>query len=125
MIYSKIDVVLDCAGSKDISYEDPLKRWENSIFISLDSPLLSSTDTDGIVCGLMNTAKTLFQENLSAFTSQGSTQRWGYFMPNPEALKQIAKYAEAGQVNVIIFRFIIFIVFFLLPKIGNNYNKHR
>lgn len=112
--------MLDCAGSKDLSYQDALKRWGSSIFISLDSPLLSSTDTDGVVCGLMNTAKTLVKENLSSFTSQGSTQRWGYFMPNPEALKQISKYAEVGQVNLIIPRIIILIVFLMGHKIQHH-----
>ena len=63
---------------------------------------MSSTDTNGIVCGLLGTAKTLFEENLTAFTSQGSTKRWGYFMTNPTALKQIAQYAEAGQVFLLI-----------------------
>ena len=101
-ISRKIDVVFDCAGSSDKSYQDVLKRWKNSVFVSLSSPLLSSTDTNGIVCGLLGTAKTLFEENLTAFTSQGSTKRWGYFMTNPTALKQIAQYAEAGQVFLLI-----------------------
>ena len=59
---------------------------------------MSSTDTYGIVCGLLGTAKTLLEENLTAFTSQGSTRRWGYFITNPTALRQIAQYAQAGQV---------------------------
>ena len=63
---------------------------------------MSSTDTNGLVCGLIGTAKTLFEENLAAFTSQGSTKRWGYFMTNPTALKQISKYAEEGKVIFLI-----------------------
>ena len=108
IFFRKIDVIFDCAGSSDKSYQDVLKRWENSVFVSLNSPLLSSTDADGLVCGLISTAKKLVEENLTAFTSQGYTKRWGYFMTIPMALKQISKYAELGQVIFILLKFILF-----------------
>ena len=74
--------------------------WENAKFVSLSSPLLSSTDKDGIVCGILDTVKTLVAENVLSFGTKGNTSRWGYFMLNPTALKKMTEYAELGQVDV-------------------------
>ena len=95
-----MDVVFDCAGTNDLSYKYALKKWENASYVSLNSPLLSSTDNDGVICGVLNTAKTLVQENILSYSTQGSTNRWGYFMINPVALKKITKYVELGQVSI-------------------------
>ena len=93
-------MIFDCAGSNGPSYKDALKRWKNGIFVSLNTPLLASTDKDGIICGLLNSAKILLEENISSFSTHGNTHRWGYFMPNPMALRKITKYVESGQVSL-------------------------
>lgn len=67
--------------------------------MSLNSPVLQSTDKNGLVCGIFDSVKTLIEENILSFSSQGNTHRWGYFMTNPTALKEITKYVESGQVN--------------------------
>ena len=72
---------------------------DNGKFVSLSSPLLSSTDNDGIVCGILDTVQTLVAENILSFGTKGNTNRWGYFMINPTALKKIAQYAELGKVE--------------------------
>ena len=74
--------------------------WDNAKFVSLSSPLLSSTDKDGIVCGIFDTVKTLVAENVLSFGTKGNTNRWGYFMINPTALKKMAQYAELGKVEL-------------------------
>ena len=75
--------------------------WDNAKYVSLNSPVLSLTDTNGLICGIFDSAKTLITENLLSFGSKGNTNRWGYFMINPTALKKIASYAELGQVHVV------------------------
>ena len=68
------------------------------MYVSLNSPLLSSTDNDGILCGVLNTAKQLLENNVLSLSTQGNTNRWGYFMLNPMALKKITNYVELGKV---------------------------
>ena len=99
--HRQLDVIFDCAGSNGPSYKDALKRWDNATFVSLNTPLLASTDKDGLICGILNSAKTLLEENILSFSTQGNTHRWGYFMPNPTALRTITKYVESGQVFVL------------------------
>ena len=101
-LYRKIDVIFDCAGSSNQAYKNTLKNWENAIYISLNSPLLSSTDKSGLLCGILDTAKTLLEENIQSLTAQGSTNRWGYFMINPIALKKITEYVELGRVSFLL-----------------------
>ena len=95
-------MIFDCAGSSNQAYKGTLKNWENAIYISLNSPLLSSTDESGLLCGILNTAKTLLEENIQSLTAQGSTNRWGYFMINPIALKKITEYVELGKVSFLL-----------------------
>merc|ERR1712150_126970 len=71
-------------------------------YVSLNSPLLSSTDNDGILCGVLNTAKQLLENNVLSLSTQGNTNRWGYFMLNPMALKKITNYVELGKIKPII-----------------------
>ena len=95
-----MDVVFDCAGLNDPSYKSVLKTWGNSKYVSMNSPLLSSADKDGLICGMFDAARSLITENMLSISTQGNTHRWGYFMINPTALKTVARYVDEGKVSL-------------------------
>ena len=100
------DVVFDFAGlgQESASYIELLRPWSNAKLVTLMSPLLRSTDQDGLFPGTIKTMLGLATKNIqSVFNNNGSTFRYGYFMPNPYALKTIAKMVEKGKVSIIFF----------------------
>ena len=71
----KFDAVLDCAGSSFGQYSKCLKPWSSAKYITFTSPLLPSTDKNGIVQGILDSAIQLVADNVNAFNSGGATQR--------------------------------------------------
>ena len=72
------------------------------------SPLLKSTDKNGIIPGTVQTLVDLATKNIqTVINNNGCTFRYGYFMPNPYALKSITKYVEDGKVSNLNYFFII------------------
>ena len=64
------------------------------------SPLLKSTDKNGILPGTIQTFVDLATKNIhTVINNNGCTFRYGYFIPNPYALKTITKYVEDGKVR--------------------------
>ena len=87
-------------GNKSVEYMELLRPWSSAKLVTLMSPLLKSTDQDGIFPGTLKTLVDLATQNIqTVVNNNGSTFRYGYFMPNPYALKSITKYVEDGKVN--------------------------
>lgn len=102
---SSFDVIFDFAGLGDnsVQYMKYLRPWSNSKLVTLMSPLLKSTDKNGIIPGTVQTLVDLATKNIqTVINNNGCTFRYGYFMPNPYALKSITKYVEDGKINPII-----------------------
>ncbi|KAK3597300.1 hypothetical protein CHS0354_010931 [Potamilus streckersoni] len=99
---SGFDVVLDPLGGKIPSFSvDLLKGWRNSKYVSLVTPVLSSTDKFGIPLGLLTTA-TNFGTNIIRGFINGRSYRWALFIPNGNALGQIAKLVDNGKIEPVI-----------------------
>merc|ERR1712223_526153 len=102
---SSFDVMFDFAGlgNKSVEYMELLRPWSNAKLVTLMSPLLKSTDQDGIFPGTLKTLAELATKNINTVVNNnGCTFRYGYFMPNPYALKSITKYVENGKIRPII-----------------------
>ncbi len=99
------DVVLDFAGlgEKSIKYMQYLRPWSNAKIVTLMSPLLKSTDANGLIPGSIQTITELAVKNVQSVVSHnGSTFRYGYFMPNPYAMKTIKMLVEKGKIRPIV-----------------------
>jgi len=102
---SSFDVILDFAGLAENSanFLQLLRPWSNAKLVTLSSPLLKSTDEEGIVIGGLNTILGLASKNLFTITNAyGSTFRYGYFTPNPIALQRITQLIQGGKIIPII-----------------------
>lgn len=102
---SSFDVIFDFAGlgNKSVEYMELLRPWSNAKLVTLMSPLLKSTDQNGIFPGTLKTLAELATKNINTVVNNnGCTFRYGYFMPNPYALKSITKYVENGKICPII-----------------------
>ena len=100
---SSFDVIFDFAGlgENSLKYSQFLRPWSNSKIVTLMSPLLRSTDQNGLVPGAIQTAIELAVKNAQTINN-GVTFRYGYFMPNPQALKRIASLIEKGKIKSVI-----------------------
>ena len=99
---SSFDVIFDFAGLGDnsLEYMKLLRPWSNAKLVTLMSPLLKSTDKNGILPGTIQTFVDLATKNIhTVINNNGCTFRYGYFIPNPYALKTITKYVEDGKVR--------------------------
>jgi len=102
---SSFDVIFDFAGLGDnsLQYMKLLRPWSNAKLVTLMSPLLKSTDKNGILPGTIQTFVDLATKNIhTVINNNGCTFRYGYFIPNPYALKTITKYVEDGKIRPII-----------------------
>ncbi|GBN25008.1 Reticulon-4-interacting protein 1, mitochondrial [Araneus ventricosus] len=99
---SGFDVILDNVGGEypDLMI-DLLKKWKNSKYITVVSPLLKNADDRGLVLGtFMSGLQATFDTAMSL--KDGRSFRWAYFVPNGCALKSIAKLIDNKQVNPVI-----------------------
>ena len=102
---ASFDVILDFAGLSENSakFLELLRPWSNAKLVTLSSPLLKSTDEEGIVTGGLKTIFGLASKNMCSVTnSYGSTLRYGYFTPNPIALKRITDLIQNEKIIPII-----------------------
>ncbi|XP_040583935.1 reticulon-4-interacting protein 1, mitochondrial [Lepeophtheirus salmonis] len=95
----KFDVILDCTDSQDNykSYMNLLNKSPHSNYVTLSSPVLSSTDSQGFVSGIASSVGQLICKN----TTPGS-YRWGYFAPNQKALKSLSDLVENGKLVALV-----------------------
>jgi len=98
---SGFDIIIDCAGfGSKTSDLAPLLRTRGCV-VTLDSPLLKYTDSQGLISGGVNTFIDLLNSNMKTVGS-GQTVRWAYFAPNKEALRKLSSLLETGHINPII-----------------------
>ncbi|TRY76355.1 hypothetical protein TCAL_06359 [Tigriopus californicus] len=101
---SGFDVILDCSGQKAESFTPLLKSSPEACFVSLDSPLLSSTDNQGLIRGGLSVLSNLIGSNVKALSTSGGTVRWGYFGPVPGALGSMSQLVEQNRLKPVIDR---------------------
>ncbi|KAJ9583202.1 hypothetical protein L9F63_022449 [Diploptera punctata] len=97
----KYDIILDAAGlgaDVGLSLIDCLKDWNLSKFITLRSPMLRNADEYGFVVGMMKNTVDILMSNIKTnLSSQTSTIRWAFYLPLPEAIKEITTLVEKGK----------------------------
>lgn len=102
MFLYRYDLILDAAGipyENICNYTPLLKSW--SAFITLRSPILTNTDSYGMVAGMFKNAYDLVVPNLfSGAVFKGSTIRWGVFMPIESGIKELARLVEEKKIVV-------------------------
>ena len=101
------DVIFDFAGlgHDSATFMELLRPWSNAKLVTLMSPLLRSTDAEGLFPGTIKTIMGLATKNIqTVFNNNGSTFRYGYFMPNPYALRTITNLIEKGKVSCYIYK---------------------
>ena len=95
------DVIFDFAGleNQSLQFMDLLRPWSNAKLVTLMSPLLRSTDQTGLIPGSLKTLATVLATNVqTALSKNGTSYRYGYFMPNPYALQTVTNLVEKGKV---------------------------
>jgi len=98
---SGFDIVLDCAGlGTKSSNLAPLLRTGGCV-VTLDSPLLKNTDSQGLIFGGVQSVLDLIQSNFKAVES-GNTVRWGYFAPSQQGMDVLTSLLEEGKLKPII-----------------------
>lgn len=101
--FGKFDIILDAAGlgaEKGLEYAKYLKDLRFSKYITLQSPLLHNVDQYGMIGGALKNIVDLAVPNIrSNIVSASSTIRWGFFIPIPEALREISCFATTSQIK--------------------------
>jgi len=101
---SGFDIILDCAGfgtkSADLA---PLLRARGCV-VTLDSPLLKLTDSQGLLAGGVNSLCELLNSNLKTVGSGGQTVRWAYFSPNKQALQKLSDLLAGGELKPLVYK---------------------
>lgn len=97
------DLILDGVkvvdGSKNLTeLMSLLKPNSQSHYVDLNSPMLRNNDSLGFPFGF---AKSLIDFTPTAlnYAKEGKQYRWGFFMPNVEALKTVANLVDEGKVS--------------------------
>jgi len=96
--FTRFDVVLDCTGRSEGFNLNLLKSWANAKYVTLSPPTLNNFDNNGLLGGILKTGMDLMSNNTSALM-EGKTMRWGFFMPNPCALKKMSSLANDSKVR--------------------------
>ena len=100
---ANFDVIFDFARLENgsvVKLMEMLRPWSNSKLVTLTSPLIHSTDQNGLVPGAIETLTGLATQNIQTIIQNGTTFRYGYFMPNPGALNSIRKLVEKEKVRI-------------------------
>ena len=94
------DLVLDCAGlgtgPATLASLLPVVRRGGAL-VSLSSPLLRNTDSQGLLPGLLGSFKEICFTNVNSLGQGGATVRWAYFRPNQSALATLGRLVGRGQ----------------------------
>ncbi|KAK2169508.1 hypothetical protein LSH36_9g09067 [Paralvinella palmiformis] len=97
----QFDLILDAVDDNSEQCMPLLKKYANARYITLKTPFLRNNDDSLFPLGLIKTGITLGTHNIKAL-QQGQTYRWGLFMPNGYAMKQIAELVDAGKILPVI-----------------------
>lgn len=95
----RFDVILDNVGGETEQWALALlKPWSGSKFVTLVSPLLSSTDQSGLLSGGLQAGYTLHNKAIQSLMSSGVFYRWGFFAPDGFALDEVRSLVDSGKV---------------------------
>ena len=97
----RFNIVLDAAGvgtsPESVKPLLSLLRHRGCI-VSLSSPLLQNTDSQGLIPGFASSLASLATLNTSSLQQRSrSTVRWAYFMPNSKALGTMSWLIKMGR----------------------------
>lgn len=96
------DFILDTVGGKTANDAFALlKRWRNAKLVTLVTPLLTNTDTSGILPGLA-TASLSLGSNIFRGLIGGQHYRWAFFLPNGKALCKVGQLVDRGQIRPVV-----------------------
>ncbi|CAN9507863.1 unnamed protein product [Ophioblennius macclurei] len=95
----KFDVVLDNVGGDfEESTMALLKTWSGAKYVTLVSPLLLSTDSMGLLDGVVEAGFTLHSKAIQGILSNGIFYRWGFYAPDGPALDEVSRLVDAGKI---------------------------
>lgn len=95
----RFDVILDNVGGDTEQWALALlKSWSGSKFVTLVSPLLSSTDHSGLLSGGIQAGCTLHNKALQSVMSSGVFYRWGFYAPDGPALDDVRTLVDSGKI---------------------------
>lgn len=95
----RFDVILDNVGGETEQWALALlKSWSGSKFVTLVSPLLSSTDHSGLLSGGIQAGCTLHNKAIQSLMSSGVFYRWGFFAPDGFALDDVRSLVDSGKI---------------------------
>ncbi|KAM9778591.1 reticulon-4-interacting protein 1 homolog, mitochondrial-like [Syngnathus typhle] len=95
----RFDVVLDGVGGDTEEWAvGLLKPWSGAKYVTLVTPLLSETDTLGLLEGLIHAGSTLNTKVIQNIISNGIFYRWGFYAPDGPGLDEISKLVDAGKI---------------------------
>ncbi|XP_014673293.1 PREDICTED: reticulon-4-interacting protein 1 homolog, mitochondrial-like [Priapulus caudatus] len=97
--YEGFDVILHNVGSgKYAQAINVLKSWNNSQYISIDTPMLSSTDSLGLIAGSATACSILGVKTLQGLM-EGKYYKWAFFQPHGKALSTVADLIDKHQIS--------------------------
>uniref|UniRef100_A0A8C6WSY1 NAD(P)H oxidoreductase RTN4IP1, mitochondrial n=1 Tax=Neogobius melanostomus TaxID=47308 RepID=A0A8C6WSY1_9GOBI len=95
----RFDMILDNVGGETEQWAlDLLKPWSGSKYVTLVSPLLSSTDHSGLLSGSIQAGCTLHNKALQNMLSSGVFYRWGFYAPDGPALDEVRTLVDSGKI---------------------------
>ncbi|XP_072314523.1 reticulon-4-interacting protein 1 homolog, mitochondrial-like [Eucyclogobius newberryi] len=95
----RFDVILDNVGGETEQWALALlKSWSGSKYVTLVTPLLSSTDHMGLLSGALQAGCTLNNKALQSLSSSGVFYRWGFYTPDGPALDDVRTLVDSGKI---------------------------
>ncbi|XP_074027281.1 NAD(P)H oxidoreductase RTN4IP1, mitochondrial [Leptinotarsa decemlineata] len=91
-------IILDAA---QIGYQNIPKSWKYDTYITLNSPLLKSTDSYGLMAGLAYSASDLLDANLRAY-KDSSCVKWGFFIPSTRGFEFVDDLISKEKIKPVI-----------------------
>ncbi|KAM9798409.1 reticulon-4-interacting protein 1 homolog, mitochondrial-like [Neosynchiropus ocellatus] len=95
----RFDVVLDGVGEDTEEWaKGRLKSWSGSKYVTLVTPLLQNTDSQGLLDGLVRAGCSLQTKAVQSILSGGVFYRWGFYAPDGPGLDEVSRLVDAGKI---------------------------
>lgn len=98
------DLVLNAASANRAVFDDALKclkKWKNSKYLTVTSPLLKNYDLNGYLWGTVKTATDVSCDTIKGL-KEGTQIRWAYFLPNGQGLHQMKIMVDEGRLHPVV-----------------------